>query len=62
MTDAEMIKAKNAHQMVCVKNHDYKFHGLILTTFCKGNRQMRCVIEDKRGLLLIQSAKNLELY
>jgi hypothetical protein len=72
MTDSEMRDAWNEGKLVAVKNHDYEFQGRIMIIFRKyqlgdhvgAGRQTgkwRCVIQNFDGLLLIQSAKNLEL-
>lgn len=61
MTEHDVIHAELHKKLVCVQNHDYQFTGMIVSHFMKRNgKSWRCVVEDASGLLLIQSAKNLE--
>lgn len=62
MTDNELDEAYLRKSRVRVNNHDYEFEGVLVTIFTKkNNKSVRVVVEDDNGLLLIQSAKNLEL-
>lgn len=66
MTDSDMMICHEMHIPVRTTLHDYSFEGQIVTIFPKLRKdyaepvKMRCVVRDDRGLLLIQSAKNLE--
>ena len=44
---------------VKVENHDYQFEGTVLSIWRKRNGGIRVVVEDDRGVCLIQSPKNL---
>jgi len=45
---------------VIKKEGDYTFTGTVVVSFFKFSGQLRYVVEDDRGLLLIMSPKQLE--
>ena len=49
------------YDLVRVENHDYEFRGTVQCIWRKRNGNVRFVIEDDRGVCLIQSLRNLVL-
>lgn len=71
MTDAEMMECYRKGTRVQMRergNTDYDFEGRIVAVFSKWEvdeflrpMKYRCVIQDDRRFLVIQSAKNIEV-
>jgi hypothetical protein len=57
MESAELIM----YDRVRVENHDYEFEGTVQCIWRKRSGAVRVVIEDDRGVCLIQSPRNLVL-
>lgn len=61
MTDNELLSCYCDGTKVKLLGSDYTFDGTVQAIFSKRSGKLRCVVENKDGILHIFSSKNLEL-